>query len=244
MEIIPPPPFRPLIPNSRRRKRNHDYRSRCIYLITINCRKNILPLSRLKGSLGSHDFPPHTEPTEIGRIIKRQLSLLKERFPFIQIRRSVIMPEHIHFVIFITEKTDLHLGKIIGAFKKACTEEIDALHVMAPGGVFEEGYNDRILRGKNQLQRMLDYVSNNPRKRMERISFRGFHCRHFIANSSGERFEAYGNIQLLEDFDCCSVKISSKYSSEKLIALKKQWLFTILNGGVIVSPFISEQKKG
>lgn len=153
------------------------------------------------------------------------------------------MPEHIHFVIFITEKTDLHLGKIIGAFKKACTEEIDALHVMAPGGVFEEGYNDRILRGKNQLQRMLDYVSNNPRKRMERISFRGFHCRHFIANSSGERFEAYGNIQLLEDFDCCSVKISSKYSSEKLIALKKQWLFTILNGGVIVSPFISEAEK-
>lgn len=109
----PPAYYRPLVPNGCRRAPWHDYRSRCIYMITINRASGILPFSTLAGIPGSHDWKPRTVLTPTGEIIASCISELKGAFPFIRILRRVIMPEHIHFVIFVTEATDIHLGDII-----------------------------------------------------------------------------------------------------------------------------------
>lgn len=158
------------------------------------------------------------------------------------------MPEHIHFVLFVTEATDTHLGEIILKLKSECTRRYhgttkQAVREAPLVSIFEEGYHDRILLKKDQLQRMLCYVSDNPRRRMERMSHPDFFHRTLIAGPDGTRYEAYGNIHLLEDPDIEAVKISRKYSPDELIHRKRIWMHTVQNGGVLVSPFISPAEK-
>lgn len=246
---LPPPFFRPLVPNGCRRAIWHDYRSRCIYLITINKNKGIPEFSQLSGIPGDHQWKPKVVMFPIGEIIGNKLSDLKKEFPFISILRRCIMPDHLHFVLDVKESTPIHLGDIISYFKGECSR---AMRLMAssdsnspkkPVSIFSEGYHDRILRKKNQLDRMLRYVSDNPVRRLERIANRSFHRRYKIVTGEGKLYEAYGNIHLLEDPEMSAVKISRKYSDEELRKYKIDWKMTVENGGVLVSPFISASEK-
>lgn len=238
---------RPLIPNGCRRAPWHDYRSRCIYMITLNAAPGMPPFSSLQGIPGHHDFPPRAAATPVGEIISSNISALKAAFPFISILRRVIMPEHIHFVIFVKEASDIHLGEIIRHLKKSCTSEY--LHSAAQGNipdkasVFDEKYHDRILMKEGQLERMLSYVSDNPRRRMMRMMNPGFHLRRRIRHQNGKEYEIYGNPDLLSDPDLEPVKISSKYSPQELVARELCWKHTVENCGVLVSPFISEAER-
>ena len=250
MNCFPQELRRALIPNGRRRAPWHDYRSRSIYMITINAAKGIPPFSHLKGIPGDHDWPPVAENTELGKLIASNLSHLKATFPFVKILRRVIMPEHIHFVIFVEKATDIHLGDIITHFKSNCTRQYNSfLHSLYSAGnpsdisLFEDGYHDRILLKENQLQKMLSYVSDNPRRRLLRTLNPGFHSRHRIRLNNNEEYEIYGNLDLLSDPDIEAVKVSSKYSPEELRLRKICWKKTVENCGVLVSPFISKDEK-
>ncbi len=241
---------RQLIPNGQRRAPWHDYYGRSIYMITLNAAPGIPRFSALKGIPGNHDWPPCTILTPLGEIIAKSLSSLKETFPFTKIMRRVIMPEHVHFVIYVTEKTEYHLGDIISHFKGGCTRAYARLESIRTDNfdtklqsIFEIGYHDRLLLKEGQLDRMLRYVSDNPRRRLERMSNPDFYSRYSLRDCQGNLYEAYGNIHLLADPDIEAVKISRSYSTEHLRRLKINWLRTIQNCGVLVSPFISPAEK-
>lgn len=177
------------------------------------------------------------------------LSGIKKDFPFTQIMRSVIMPEHVHFVIFVTEKTQFHLGSIISSFKAACTRGYTTLNEKQRSdfpplvSVFEEGYHDRILMKSGQLERMKRYVSDNPRRRLLRMMHPEFHSRFFADTADGRKFEVYGNPFLLNDPDIEAVRISRSFSADFLRERKITWKRTVENGGVLISPFISEAER-
>ncbi|MDE5795870.1 MAG: hypothetical protein K2H75_02045 [Muribaculaceae bacterium] len=241
---------RQLIPNGQRRVPWHDYYGRSIYMITLNAAQGIPHFSSLKGIPGNRDWPPCTVLTPLGEIIAKSLSSIKANFPFTKIMRRVIMPEHVHFVLYITEKTKYHLGDIISWLKGACTRAYAGLESVRKDrfdvelqSVFEAGYHDRLLLKDGQLNRMLRYVSDNPRRRLERMNNPGFHIRCGLSDREGNQYEAYGNIQLLEDHDIEAVKISRSYSPEHLRKLKINWLRTVQNCGVLISPFISIAEK-
>lgn len=236
--------YRPVVPHSCRRAPWHDYRSRCIYMITMNRAKGVPCFSYLRGTLGSHSRRPHTILSPLGEVIASCISALKERYPFVRILRRVIMPEHIHFVLFITEDSDVHLGDIIKHLKVESLQASIARKVTPElPAIFEELYHDRILIKRGQLQRLLGYVSDNPRRRMERMRYPDFHHRRLVSDEEGRAYEAYGNIHLLEDPDIEAVRVSSHYSEEELQRRKRLWLRTIQNSGVLASPFISEAEK-
>ena len=195
--------FRPLSQNGCRRASWHDYHSRSIYMISINRASEIFtPFSELRGIPGNRDWPPTAVPTHTGRIIGECISAIKLEFPAVKILRRVIMPEHLHFVLYNTIYSDYHLGDVINHFKGECTrrfygltgKQSEPIHLPS---LFEDGYHDRILIKKNQLRRMMNYVSDNPRRRMVRMANPGFFYRYFITDPNGIRYEAYGNIQLL-----------------------------------------------
>lgn len=235
---------RPLVPNGCRRAPWHDYRSRCIYMITLNVAENMPPLSELRGIPGNHDWPPVAVNLPAGRIVASKISALKLSFPFIKILRRVIMPDHVHFVLFVERGSEYHIGDIISHLKGECTRQM-RLDSGCPENrsFFEDGYHDRILLKEGQLQRMLDYVSDNPRRRLLRLMNPGFHRRRFIRTANGVTLETYGNIGLLSDPDIEPVIISRKYSSDQLRSLKICWKRTVENGGVLISPFISQSEK-
>ncbi|MBD5206942.1 MAG: hypothetical protein HDS79_01525 [Bacteroidales bacterium] len=259
--------LRPMIPNGKRRDKNHDYHKRCIYLITINAAPGMPPFSRLKGIPGNRQYPPSVELTDVGEHIARELYNLKNHFP-VSILRKVIMPEHIHFVIFVKEYMEWHLGDVIRWFKTAVTMAVagccewndrsEEERAKRSASVFEEGYNDRILRGKGQKQRMLNYVSDNPRRRLLKMMNPGFHQHQIVRLTmdseemgheyrlqGGMEFSAYGNIDLLMEPDLEAVKIGRALINDpkEMIKRKKIWLQTIETGGVIASPFIKDDEK-
>lgn len=235
---------RPIIPHSCRRASWHDYHDRSIYLVTINKASAMPPFSSIVGVLNSHENPPRTQLTPLGEVVASKISALRHKFPFVKILRRSIMPEHVHIVVFVTQRTEYTLGDIVHYLKSECTLVYN--HKDDHGNeaaVFDDRYHDRILTTGGQLRRILDYVSDNPRRRLERMVYADLYQCRVICNGCGEQFAAYGNTQLLENPDIEVVIISSHDSPDELKRKKLCWLRAIQSGGVIVSPFISQDER-
>lgn len=98
----------------------HDYKSRCIYHITI-CKAPGCPnFSRILGSLEQ----PVIERSRIGEIIESQILNFPNLCSSLQPLQYVIMPDHIHFAIFAREYLPRVLGNYIGMMKVKYNIEI------------------------------------------------------------------------------------------------------------------------
>ncbi|MDE6296484.1 MAG: hypothetical protein K2L89_01445, partial [Muribaculaceae bacterium] len=222
----------------------HDYRSRCIYHIVLNKAEGFPDFSEVVGIPDNHQWPPKTELSHVGKIIFEAISNIKSNFPHTSILRRCIMPDHLHFAIFIKEKTDIHLGKIITSFEKECSNRYEERYNTPGIRFFIPGYHDTFLNGEGQLKKMLDYISDNPRRYLVRKENIGWFRQFYISNEDGtNRYEAYGNWDLLFEFQRVPVKVSRKYTEAELRSRKKLWHTTILNDGVLVSPFINPNEK-
>ena len=229
-------------PNAGHRCEDHDYCSRCIYHIVLNKRPGFEDFSHISGCVGSHEYPPVAVRHKAGETTHQAISNLKNDFPFVTIQRRCIMPDHVHFSIFIHEDRGIHLGRIIASLKRDCSREWEKLGYPAETRFFSENYYDSILRGNGQLKRMLAYISDNPRRWILRNMHPGW-FRRFRLKIGKYEYEAYGNWDLLGEWDINAVKISRRYSEEELVARKRSWVDTVRNDGVLISPFISEKEK-
>lgn len=233
--------YLPLIPNERRRAPWHDYRSACVYMITLNKAKGI-PVFSSVCCRGEDVNSAFTRKTALGETISKNLRQLPRQYPFVSVIHQVIMPEHIHFILYVKATTEILLGELVSAFKGSCTRDY-ANGQSDPASMFEEGYHDRILMKKGQLDKMRQYISDNPRRRLLRMRNPEFHRRFFLTSAGGGQLEAYGNADLLSDCDIEAVRVSRSFSADELNRRKLNWKMTVENGGVLVSPFISASEK-
>lgn len=229
-------------PHSRRRKKGHDYSSRCIYHIVLTKAPGIGAFSDVVGELDSHEWPPTVTLSPIGEIIAEALSALKLTFPHIWIRRRCIMPDHVHLALFVRKAGVCYLGAIISALKVDCSRRMKEKFNLENILLFDPGYHDTILYGRNQLNNMLSYISDNPRRYLLRRTVPSWHL-YFHVTDGQRTFAAYGNWELLDEPELTAVRFSSKYSEDELIAKKRWWVRTVLNDGILVSPFIHSVEK-
>lgn len=220
----------------------HDYRSRCIYHIVLNKAENIPDFSQVIGIVGNHDWPPTVKLSETGQIIATCLSKIMKEFPFSSMPRKCIMPDHIHIALFIKEKTEFHLGQIITKFKRNCSQEMEKLGYPSETSLFIENYHDTFLTGKGQLKALLKYISDNPRRHLMRIQHPGW-FRKFLINHGDNTYDAYGNWDLLYEPIREAVKFSKRHSEDEIRKNKRLWHRSILNDGILVSPFIHSNEK-
>ena len=54
------------------------------------------------------------------------------------------------------------LGTIIGSFKSGVTRHINELRGMPGAKVWQRNYYERIIRNEDELNRIREYISNNP----------------------------------------------------------------------------------
>jgi hypothetical protein len=215
---------------------DHDYHARAIYLITINKDVFIPTLSHIFDGEKYSNHTPGVKTTEVGNVIKTQLRRIPELFPQTQLLQYVIMPDHLHFVLFVKESTEYHLGDIIMQFKMNCRDAYGK-------SLFEDGYNDRILRTPSQLRNMIDYVKDNPKRWLIRREHPDFFCSGRVLQIGEQTFPVYGNFLLLRNPTRAAVRISRSYSEDKLRELHRHWEEIIRSNGVLISPFISEKEK-
>lgn len=125
----------------------------------------------------------------------------------------------------------------------AYSREEEAPRRSAPlAPLWEKGYHDRLLTHEGQLQNMIDYVRDNPR----RLMLRRQHRQLFIVQrnvSYGQwRFSSIGQVQLL-DAPLVAVHVRSYFNDEQRRNYMNGCILAARRGAVLVSPFISEYQK-
>lgn len=225
----------------KRRCNHHDYRSRSIYMVTITKAAGIGSFSTILGGTmtggPTTNAIPVTKLTSTGRIIAAELKRLPQQFPDCRILQYVIMPDHLHFVIFIIRAVAYPLGELVGRLTGNCTRANQGIPL------FEPGFNDRIVRKEGQLNTLIQYVRDNPRRLLLRRMNPELFSRQNEIAIGGRSLHSFGNYLLLDHPVIEAVRVSSKFSAEELENRKRDWAEAIRQNGVLVSPFISPAEK-
>lgn len=184
-----------------------------------------------------------------GSIIYDCLFRLTADYPSLQILRRIAMPDHIHFVVFVKECTELSLGSMLASFKAACTTRFHAEFpesLLAKEGksLFKQGFNDKIAFRKGAKDAFYNYVADNPRRYLVKKLCPEFFFHKLQILINGRRCGIYGNLFLLDNPVKSFVKISRRKERTPGLERKiKEWEETIRSGGVLVSPFINPYEK-
>lgn len=147
------------------------------------------------------------------------------------------MPDHAHILLFVTRPTAEPLGNTIARMKAR------ANHESGLQSVFEEGFNDQIILPPRPLDTLFSYIRCNPQRLAVRWANPDFFRRVNRLTLAGTPCRAYGNLHLLENPWKEAVAIHRADTAPKKAHDRARWLYTAANGGVLVSPFISQAEK-
>ena len=111
------------------------------------------------------------------------------------------------------------------------------------GVLWEPGYNDRILLQEGQLQRMLNYLEDNPRRLLLKQAHPQFFKPLGKLTVAGLEMEAMGNTTLLDKPIKLQVQFSRHLYQNEIEQRKQYFLNAARQGAVIVSPCISPGEK-
>ena len=230
-----------LKPSMKRRRVGHDYQDRCIYMITLAVKERLPLLGTLTGN--GETEQAIVEPSPLCRAVMQSLVNIPQYYPEIAIWTFQLMPDHLHFIVFVKERIPVHLGKVINGFKVGCNRAYKELVKGDLPGLWEDGYNDMILDREVQLQRMKAYILDNPR----RLAIKRSHPDLFKVQRNikvGEyTFAALGNVFLVDAPYLLQVQCTRKLTRPQIAATVQQFLLQAQNGAVLVSPSISPGEK-
>ena len=154
----------------RLRLKNFDYSTPGVYFITICTHNRKCTLSRAVGAI--HESPePEIELTDYGKIIDETIRNIPERYKA-TVDRYVIMPNHIHLIIIITDDEELRairesplrgrsvISKVIGYVKMNASKEIHGKYDDAV--IWQRGFHDHIIRDRRDYEKIAKYIYENP----------------------------------------------------------------------------------
>lgn len=224
----------------KRRNAWHDYHSRCIYMITmaVEGRKPVL------GELCSPDdnhSTPWVHPSLLGEKVLRCWNEIPTHYPDVRVINIQLMPDHLHGVLFVTRPVPYHLGKVVNGFKVGCNA---AARELLGTTLWEEGYHDRILIHKGQLETMLNYLHDNPR----RLWTKRYHPEFFTVQQDitvGDTHVAVAGNRFLLDYPSKAVvQCSRSINTDEAIAHEvNRYMALARDGYILVSPCISPCEK-
>ena len=108
--------------------------------------------------------------------------------------------------------------------------------------LWEKGFHDRRLTREGQLQCMIDYVRDNPRRLFVKKHCTGqFAVMHGMA-FQGHSFSTVGNIGLL-DFPLHAVHVRRRFTYQERRNYMNNCIIAARNGAVLIGAFISEYEK-
>ncbi len=218
----------------------HSYYDRATYMVTVSKHPSCPDFGRL-------DF---TEPSdaavtlsESGAILEKQIDITPSFNPQIRILDKAIMPDHAHILMAVIKPIDRHFGDIIQAIKAATTPNIRKISGNDSLTVFVDGFHDRIITDSRQLETATKYIHDNPRRLAVRQAYPEFFRRVNNLEIDGCLCQAYGNMHLLQNPFKEAVIVHRREGEETREQHRMQWLYTAANGGVLMSPFISQAEK-
>lgn len=196
---------------------------------------------------------PAIELTDTGAIIRMAFRDFFKIHPMLLLKKIVVMPDHIHFIIHVREYLPDHLGHYIGLLKHTCSRYVsDPLNAAIISSsesnkeilpVFEDNYHDRIIRSQGMLETERRYLDDNPRRYLFRKMHPEFFSSPVILTIDEEQYATFGNILLLRKLHPIPVIVSSKYSENQLKEFETGWREATREHKASASPFISKAEK-
>ena len=107
-----------------------------------------------------------------------------------------------------------------------------------PSPLWEKGYHDRPLRGPGQLQRMIDYVQDNPRRLWMRRHSGQFFRLHRGVRVGAQIFDAKGELGLLQR-PMHAVHVRRHFSEAERRAYMNGCIIAARQGKALIGAFIS-----
>lgn len=154
------------------RLKDYNYSSEGAYFVTICTYNKKCTLSHIR-----RDDPcgrPLIELTELGKIADEAVTSIEIRYK-ITVSDCIIMPNHIHMIVFIPEKRTgaspiPTLSKIIGSYKSIIA--VDYLNLCKSrekvmGSLWQSKFYDHIIRDEDDYLTKAQYIENNPAKWIE-----------------------------------------------------------------------------
>lgn len=239
-EIIP---FKTNFPHHQhRRKRGHDYCDPWKYHITINK----APACPFFSSLEVKALTPegvNLRYSSVGKILGKAISEIPSIEPKVQVYQYSIMPDHIHILIRVKERMERKLGMVIHDFKSNATSSIRRLLQIPDLEAFTPNFNDKIIFSHRSLDDVYSYIRHNP----YRLAVRQ-RCPDFFRKSrriflKGRELQAFGNLFHLRNPFKYSLIIHRSDSDDVFTHKMEVCLYHAVNGGVVVSAFISPREK-
>lgn len=139
---------------------NYDYSNSGSYFITVCTHNRMRVLSQISQNENDEVI---VVLSNIGVEIKKCIEHICVQYSNISIDKYVIMPEHIHLLLTITDKGghgNPPLPDVIGRFKSYTT------HLYGKG-LWQRSYIDRVVRNRAEYEEIWKYIDNNPIKRYE-----------------------------------------------------------------------------
>ena len=109
---------------------------------------------------------------DAGYIVAESWQWLGMQYDYMELSEWVIMPKHMHGIIVVTDGRGgsrtaptvkrKPIGRIIGAFKTVSTKRINELRSTPGVAVWQRNYYERIIRDESSLNRMRQYILDNP----------------------------------------------------------------------------------
>lgn len=224
-----------------------DYRNPGIFMITMNKASSMPDFCRIvrDNSILDPKVGVKNPYSKLGFTIFDQLKSIKELNPHLQVLQYKIMPDHIHFLIEITDRMERPLGDYMAQFKVEISRAAIKHRVIAPqkASIFEQGFNDQYLRSDRCLDDFFTYIQENPYRLWVRWKYPHFFRRINHRQILGTDCHFYGNFQLLKNPSKDAVVVHRRYSQGELAMKRAEWKYTIDNGGVVVGAFIEDREK-
>lgn len=194
-----------------------------------------------------------------------------------------VMPDHIHGILRVEEPMDVSMGCIIRDFKAVCAKECRRIYQpnladllehpdtqarlermshrqreeyytsIGAEPLFDDNYDDTICYRKGQLENIIRYVQDNPRRAILRAMQPDFFKRIQHITIDGVDFAAYGNLFLLrrpwkEQVFCHRWRMDGEkrdYSTpyemtDEYQYQRSAWLQAAEDGAVLITPGISK----
>ena len=148
------------------RLKGYDYSRRGFYFITICCHEKEKRLGEV--------IDKKVIMNEFGEIAFAEWLKLSERFPNIILHEFIVMPNHIHGIIEISERqvgaalaAAPTIGNIIGAYKSLVFNESLKIYKNqneGMGKLWQRNYYEHIIRTQESYLKIKEYILSNPEK--------------------------------------------------------------------------------
>ena len=142
------------------RIKEYDYSNEGYYYITICTKNKIKILSKINVGVVAHG-DPQIELTQIGKIVKKYLENYNIKTTNIYIDEYIIMPNHVHLIIKLTNGSPRGatptIPQIINSYKSMVSKKFG-------NTIWQRNYYEHIIRNEKEYIEIKEYIKNNPLK--------------------------------------------------------------------------------